>query len=63
MHLLGRKLSVSVWRHMCKAIVQMHLPSGRNANLEGYISNDSDNGSGDGALWANQFGHSVRRVL
>ena len=59
MHLLGRKLSVSVWRHMCKAIVRMHLPSGGKADREGYLSDDSD-ASGDGALWATQFGHSVR---
>jgi len=63
MHLLGRKLSVSVWRHMCKAIVQMHLPSGGKADLEGYLSDDSDDGSGDGALLATQFGKVSERVL
>jgi len=40
-------------------LVRRHFPSGGKSDFEGYLSDDSDDGSGDGALWATQFGHSA----
>ena len=57
---LGRKLGVHMWRHMCKAIIREHLPSGNKSALEGYFEDQSDDGNGNDAVWAAQFGHSVR---